>query len=226
MTITRKEIKPLVDEQLATVFLEFFPSSNQYKLFNQYSKTFDNRDSNIINFMAKYRAFTLTLCKGFEIQKLAGIEKINQELLWRTTTYLVLTELIGNDFVDRTLLLLIGKGCEFHLEPDNEHKYTRHAKNLEDLEQSYIPLAVKLDFLKANGLPFFLDWIDHRLRNKIAHLDYAIKDGGFYIKRDGKDKKIDLKEKMSTFTEYYNCIKEFFHEQEKSKQNLKAKNIK
>ena len=128
------------------------------------------------------------------------------------TTYLIETELIGTVYVDRVLLLLIGKGIDFHLEPDFNHRYTRHATSLEDIQAPSISLAAKLDFLEANNLTFFNKWINRNLRNKIAHLDYTIKNDSFYLNK-GKGPKINLQKELQIFNEYYNAVDSFFMHQ-------------
>jgi hypothetical protein len=90
------------------------------------------------------------------------------------------------------VLLLVAKGVDFHLEPDYEHRYTRHARSLEEIESPGLPLS-KLDFLKLNGLTFFSKWIDRDLRNCIAHLDFEIDDNvDLIVLRKAKRRRIDL----------------------------------
>ena len=119
-------------------------------------------------------------------------------------------ELIGNAFVDQTILLLIAGGRDLHLGPDYNRRYVRHAASLADLESPSVPLSVKLDFLDSNGLSLFSKWIGRSLRNKIAHLNFVIDEGNFKI----GNKRIDLQQKSKIFNDYFIRIALIFAEEE------------
>lgn len=78
-----------------------------------------------------------------------------QLTFFKAIRYLLSVEAMGNVFVDYTILLLIGSVIDFHLEPDTNHRYARHAKTLEDIESPFISMSIQLDFLNSNGMPFF-----------------------------------------------------------------------
>lgn len=217
--VPRKEIMDEVKKQLTPVFSKYYPSTDQYKLYQKYKQRFDSEDLRIANFLSNHLNFIKNFHRGiksginnnFEIQG----DPIAQTLFLDAITYLLETEIIGTAYVDRVLLLLIGKGVDFHLEPDYEHRYTRHAKTLEDLQAPYLSLAVKQDFLEANRINLFSNMINRTLRNKIAHMDFTIENDCFYYKnRKGKKEKVDFSEKLRLLDEYYDALIRFFSVQE------------
>lgn len=125
--------------------------------------------------------------------------------------YLCSVEQIAGAFVDLSILLLVSKGRNLHLEPDFNHRYTRHVRSLDDIESPNLPLSVKLDFLQSNGLTYYSKWVNRSLRNGIAHSDFDIDDmGNFFLLRKGKRKKVDLLRIHNTFLDYYNAMAAFF----------------
>jgi hypothetical protein len=214
----RKEITVEVAEQLTPVFSDYCPSTEQYKLFQRYKQRFEDENFRITEFLASH----LNFCKNFHIGIVNGIENskvqgnpVAQTLFLDAIRYLLETEIIGTAYIDRVLLLLIGKGIDFHLEADYDHRYTRHAKSLEDLQAPNLSLSIKQDFLEANGITLFSRMIDRNLRNKIAHMDFTIKNDCFYYKnREGKKKKANFSEKIGLLTEYYDALSRFFFIQE------------
>lgn len=127
--------------------------------------------------------------------------------------YLMFVESLGSLIVNLVLLLLVGRGYHLHLEPDYKHRYIRHAASLEDIESPILPLSVKLDYLKSNEFPFFSKWIDRKLRNKIAHLDYEIDDKGiFFILENGGTKEVNLDPKIVFFVQYFWAVSKVLDE--------------
>lgn len=113
------------------------------------------------------------------------------------------------------ILLLIGKGIDFQLEPDYDHRYKRHATSLEDLQTPSLSLATKQNFLQANKINIFSNMIDRTLRNKIAHMDFTIDSGIFYyLDKKGKKVQPDVREKLQVLTEYHDALTRFFFSQE------------
>jgi len=202
----RKEITDKVTKQLTPIFSDFCPSTEQYQLYQRYAQRFHDEDLRIADFLKDHHNFIKTVHTGLD----SGIKNSNiqgnpvsQTLFLYALTYLLETEIMGTALIDRVLLLLIGKGTDFHLEPDYNHRYTRHAKTLEDLQAPYLSLAIKQDFLEANDITLFSKMIDRNLRNKIAHVDYTIENNCFYCKnREGKKAKVDLSEKIHVLAEY------------------------
>lgn len=207
----RKAIKDEVEKQLKPLFAKFYPSSEQYMLYKKYEVEFKKKYKRIYDFLDRHTAFIKVFSNG--ISKEPYVEAKKHFNFVAAITYLLETELIGTVFVDQALLLLIGGGVDFHLEPDYKHRYTRHATSLEELEAPFLSLSVKLDFLSINGLTFFSKWLDRNLRNKIAHLDYEINDKGDFCLK-GKRKPVDLQDKISTFKEYFFCVLKVFLEEE------------
>jgi hypothetical protein len=209
----RQEITDEIEKQLTPVFSDYFPSSNQYLLYQKYKELFFQQNLRITEFLENHLDFCRNFETGINNSQVLG-NPVTQALFLDAITYLLETELMGTVYIDRVLLLLIGKGVDFHLEPDFDHRYTRHAKSLEDLQSLSLSLSIKLDFLKANQVTLFSKWIDRNLRNKIAHLDYIIENDCFYIKKEGKKTKVDFREKLQLFAEYHNGLTSFFQKQE------------
>jgi hypothetical protein len=210
----RKEITEAVTQQLTPVFSDYYPSTNQYLLYKKYKDRFLQEDIRIRDFLTNHLYFCTTFRKGIDTPQRSG-NLVTQALFLDSITYLLETELMGTAYIDRVLLLLIGKGIDFHLEPDYEHRYMRHAKSLEDLQAPSLSLAIKQDFLEANDITLFSKMIDRTLRNKIAHLDYTIEDDNFYYRDiSGKRKQANFSEKIRVLTEYYDALTRFFLAQE------------
>lgn len=219
------QIKDSVKKQLEPLFADFYVGSPLYKKWIQHTDKIRDK-LNKSSDMMKSLSELLNLF-GVKGKQKSQSQKIKQELeaaySWLVAiVYLTDVEVIGDFFVNLTILLLTAKGIDFHLEPDYEHRYTRHAHLLEEIESPSIPLSTKLDFLTLNGLPFFSEWIDRTLRNDIAHMSFEISDKGDFIAlRRGKRKKINLTEKFVTFTLYQMAATKVFNDC-LSKTNLNA----
>jgi hypothetical protein len=210
----RKEITEEVAKQLTPVFSDYYPSSNQYLLYQKYEQRFQQENLRIKDFLTNHLYFCRTFSSGIDNPQRSG-NPVVQSLFLDAITYLLETELMGTAYIDRVLLLLIGKGIDFHLEPDYDHRYARHATSLEDLQAPSLSLAIKQDFLEANDITLFSKMIDRPLRNKIAHLDYIIENDCFYYKdRKGKKTQVNFSEKIRILTEYYDALTTFFIAQE------------
>jgi hypothetical protein len=199
----REEIEKEVRKQLNPLFFDFYGGSPTYKMYYRYEDQISQKIERAVDYLK-----TLV-----ETQRKMDVNPKAKSLL-DAIECLSDVELIGNVFVDMTILLLIAKGRDLHMEPDYKHRYTRHATSLEDLESPTLPLSIKLDFLESNGLPFFTKWIDRDLRNKIAHLNFEIDNDGkfFLLTRKGR-KEVNLSEKIQNFTSYLAAVRHVFHEQ-------------
>ena len=182
------DIKEEVDSQLKPLFTtNFYKTSPQFKLFKKYESKYFSKLEKMKSIFDQYSQSTEVFFKGLVACKLNKEDLIKQNSFRDAIFYLLLVELIGNTYVDQTILLLIGCGHAFHLDPDDDHRYTRHAKTLDDIELPSVPLGTKLGFLDDNGFTFFKKWIDRNLRNQIAHLEYEIdKNGDFLLKNTQK----------------------------------------
>lgn len=199
-----KELLENTRRQLEPLYSDFYPSSKQYKFVKRYEKQFTEK-------LARAADFVTTISSAMEFytqtstRELSEIESQKSLSFMEAFNYLSSVELVGTLFVDLAILLLIGKGYNLHMEPDYEHRFTRHAASLEDLESPTLPLSIKLDFLELHGLTFFSKWIDRVLRNKIAHLNFVIDENGdfFMLSKKGRRKKVDLSKKFSRFANCY-----------------------
>jgi hypothetical protein len=131
-----------------------------------------------------------------------------------TFLYLTQIEIVGTAFLDMAILMLTAKGIDLHIEPDYEHRYTRHVTSLADLDSPSLTLNVKLDFLKMNGLSFFEKCIDRTLRNDIAHANFEIDENGKFFQFTKKGKReVHLFQKFVCFSIYEECIFKILREQ-------------
>jgi hypothetical protein len=89
--------------------------------------------------------------------------------------YLGLVESLGNCYVDLLVMLLITNGRDFHIESRYSTPRIKHVISIDDLEKEKVPLTMKLNFLKDNGLENFADVVDSKLRNDITHLNFEIR---------------------------------------------------
>jgi hypothetical protein len=129
--------------------------------------------------------------------------------LLKAFSYLLLVEVDANFLIDIFLLMMVAKGNDFHIEPDYNQKFIRHATSLADLESASVSLASKLDFLKACGLSCFEKYIDRKLRNKIAHMDFVIsKEGKFKMFDNDKRKEVVVERKLEMLRYFTSLIYE------------------
>jgi hypothetical protein len=151
-----------------------------------------------------------------EVMKLAYKARTEPKATTALHAFLYLTqiELLGTGYADMIILLLTAKGVDLHLEPDYEHRYTRHVASPKDLDSPSLTLSVKLDFLKMNELSFFEKFIDRKLRNDVAHANFRIDDNGkfFQLTKKGK-KEVDVFQKYVCFSLYRTAIDKIFNEQ-------------
>lgn len=193
-----------VREQLKELFSEFYPTSPPYRAYIQATKRIKER-------MERMNSILVALIESTPL-----IEKLPPRfrIITLANRYLFYVEIFGNFYVNLALLLLVRNEHALHLMPDHKHRYIRHATSLKDIESPTLSLAVKLDFLKSCGLPFFKKWIDTTLRNKIAHADFTIDDKGnlSYDTKRGR-RSTDLRQEMSCFNDYLDAISEVFREE-------------
>lgn len=97
-------------------------------------------------------------------------------------SYLGLVESLGNSVVDMLVILLVANGHDFHMECIHSFPRVRHVSSISDLEHERVPLGIKLSFLKSNGISSFTSILDSELRNKVAHMNFEIKDNKIIIK--------------------------------------------
>lgn len=209
ITKPNKEIEEEVRKQLAPLFAVFFADSPRFEIYKRHIPQFIER-------IKKPKVLLTTLAETMNICASAKEKPSYPKVIAfiAAVTYLAFAEIFVDMFIDQLILLLIAGGQDLHLEPDYEHRYTRHVTSLEDLDSPALSLSIKLDFLEVNGVPFLSKWIDRPLRNKIAHLDFEIDDnGGFFIFEEKGRKKVDLQRKLQTLTEYHNAFTRFFLEQ-------------
>ena len=194
-------------QQLAPIFNKFYKTSTSYKKYLESSAQLNSR---LLRNQSIGKDMT-------ELQEIVYSKDIPSKYhgVMTAFAYLLRVEVLATFFVDLTLLLLIDEHACLHLDPDNTHKFVRHASSLEDIESPSLPLSRKLDFLETHQITFFKEYIDRNLRNKIAHGNFSVDaNGDFYtISSKGNKKKIDLKQKINKLTNFINALSKIFVEE-------------
>ncbi len=210
--LKNKKLLQDVRRQLKPLFFDFYPSSKQYRLYMKHIEQIGEKAQRAAS-SVRALSSVIHVFEDASVQKTSKEKALNSALetkkglvLIIAYSYLLSIETIGTLFVNMTVLLLIGKGHDFHIEPDYHRRFTRHAKSLEDLESPAVTLASKMGFLESHGFTMFSKWIDRGLRNAIAHLNFEVdEEGKFYtLSRKGK-KEVDLFQKLAIFDEYFSA---------------------
>lgn len=139
------------------------------------------------------------------VQELQHLPPKSQSMV-KLLAYLGLVESLGVTLSDMVLILLIANEKEVH----TRWPIAKHAATTSELEE--INLAYKLDFLKAEGFGLFKKFINRKLRNKIAHLEFRILDNGEIRKKDKKQTRIDIDKEISKFWSGVDTLKLVFED--------------
>ena len=126
------------------------------------------------------------------IMKLAKSQDSKKNMTFiDTIMYLFEVEVSANLIIDILILLLSAKGHFFHIEPDRNHLFIRHAVSIEDLESTSVTLGMKRNFLIKHDIRCVKKYVKNSLRNKIAHMQFEIDEDGkfFKYKYEGKELK-------------------------------------
>lgn len=193
----RKELQPL-----STVVLD---SSLQYEGFEKDIERIGYKIKLATNLVEIETLLLEAVGRTIGDEKEELKEKLRLNAFSLAMSYLCSVELVAGTIIDFSIMLLVSKGYSLHLEPDYDHRYTRHVRSLDDIESPTLPLSVKLDFLHSNGLTFYSKWINRPLRNAIAHLNFDIDDSGnfFILKKGRSKKKVDLIRIFDHFKDYF-----------------------
>jgi hypothetical protein len=142
------------------------------------SREFQRFKENFIYFHKKYEK-KLEIFKLFLKTKEVSLETMGK--IYLLFTYLGAVESVGNTLVDILVMLLVANGVDFHIECRYTTPRIKHATSIKELENEWIPLTTKLNFLEENGMKKLKSIIDSRLRNDIAHLNFDIVKDEIYI---------------------------------------------
>jgi hypothetical protein len=104
-------------------------------------------------------------------------EKLTIVAVMNLFRYLALVESIGVSILDILVLLLVANDHDFHVERAHDLPHIVHATDFRDLDNCN--LADKIAYLERNGLKKTSSFINRKLRNDIAHID-------FHISKEGK----------------------------------------
>lgn len=178
----RKSIRSELEKFLNGVKIINTESRN-FKLFSEAYKYFDKK------FKDNARLFNAISRKGWLV-----FHDV-KDVAYLLFLYLGMIESLGNSIVNILVMLLVANGRDFHIECRGYRMpRIRHVVSIkEDLEKERVFLGTKLSFLQENGLKVLTSIIDSELRNAIAHLNFTIKEDGFYVKvrkrKGGKEEK-------------------------------------
>jgi hypothetical protein len=219
-------IREQVTRELQLVFSDFYKGSAKEKLYRRNTERFAQQMLKLgktVSLLCKYPLISVIVLE--DLRKYAGAptDEVRAKLeafqqvshILNAFSYVAFVEAVATPFIDMSILLLSAEGFHFHVEPDREHIFIRHAMSLEDLESPSISLGAKLNFLESCGITFFSKWIDKTLRNKIAHLDFEIEGNGDFVTTTSKENvvkkvKIDLLKKLNSFVNYNTAVSDVF----------------
>ena len=120
--------------------------------------------------------------RGYPMNGLfAKTHMVKDSIQWMFS-YLGLVESLGNALADVLIMLLVANGIDFHIERSSKFPRIKHALTMKDLEDEWVPLAVKLNFLRENGISTLSSIVDTRTRNDIAHMRFKVKGNQVIIK--------------------------------------------
>lgn len=161
-----------------------------------------------VNAVEWYDRFVKAFKIGGKVSSLQKLQVTVKEpkllALIKLFQYLGLVESIGTTIVDMLVLLLIADGHVFHVERSYELPRIIHAKTFSDISPPNSTLADKLCFLENNGLKITSRFIDRKLRNDIAHLNFDVnKHGEIVTNNCGK---LNIDERLNHFSKMFIAI--------------------
>lgn len=201
--VDSEEIRRKIKQQLEPLFLNFYTGSPGYRSFKESYEFFATKmqkthEQNLM-ILKIVLDFVSLLSKSDGKENKNSISEMSEPSMKRTGClmnifiYLSCVEVCATPFMDLVILLLASQGQCFHIPPDRDHHYHRHASSLKDLDSPTISLSAKLAFLKESGFTLFSDVIKPSLRNKIAHMDFEIDDAGvLWVGSKRKKTKINI----------------------------------
>jgi hypothetical protein len=120
--------------------------------------------------------------RGYPMRGLfAKTHTVKDSIQWMFS-YLGLVESLGNDLADILIMLLVANGIDFHIDRSEKYPHIRHALEIKDLDGKFVPLGMKLSFLRTYGMNTLCSIIDTDTRNRIAHMKFQVKDSEVLIK--------------------------------------------
>lgn len=127
--------------------------------------------------------------------------KGKEKTLLDAVAYMFWVEVSTSLLADIIIVMLSAKGDPLHIEPDDRYRFIRHVSSVEDLESPSVSLATKLGYLSKSQIDCFEKYVDRKLRNQIAHMDFEIDDTGcFFVheKRNGeiRNQPVDISKKL------------------------------
>jgi hypothetical protein len=140
--------------------------------FTMFSKAYRDYASKYDHYSKIVQYFSKGLSKLTENPK----DKM-QWLLW----YLGLLEGINHTTLNMLIMLLKANQDQIQITYPTNTPRIKHALSLDELEETFIPLTAKLNFLNENGLKETTSLIDTELRNAVAHFKFDIKNDDIYL---------------------------------------------
>jgi hypothetical protein len=137
-------------------------------------------DEDLLEFEEEYRSYlkqcftSLNILNSFTIeQDVKALRTSIKEQVFLLYHYLGMVESIGNWTSNILIMLLVASGKDFHIESIQAPRI-KHVYSLHDLEKAYVPLTIKLNFLRDYGIKTYPSIIDSKLRNDIAHFNFKM----------------------------------------------------
>jgi len=205
-----KEYREVLEPEYSEIYKEIEPSLTRVlKVLGKRKREYQQFKENAVEWYTRFVKAVTISGKVSSLQKLILIVKEPQLLsTLKLFMYLGLVESIGNTIVDMLVLLLIADGQPFHVERSLELPRIIHAKSFSDINPPNSTLAQKLSFLKQNGLRTTSKFIDRKLRNDIAHLNFDVNKQGKISTRNYK--KLDIDERLNRFSKMFMAFLSIF----------------
>ena len=142
-------------------------------------------DEDLLEFGEEYKHYLIqyiissNIIKSFTLEYDVNVLSTSiKEQVFLLYTYLGMVESLGNWTANILIMLLIASGKDFHIKTP----IMRHVYSLDDLEEKYVPLKMKLNFLREFGIKTYPSIFDNKLRNDIAHFKFKIENNEVTIK--------------------------------------------
>lgn len=145
-------------------------NSREYKLFKAAFSGFKERHEHTQEI------------QGYPLRGLFAKTHVVKDSIQWMFSYIGLVESLGTALADVLIMLLVANGIDFHIERSSKFPRIKHALTMKDLEDEWVPLAVKLNFLRENGISTLSSIVDAKTRNDIAHMRFKVTGNQVIIK--------------------------------------------
>jgi len=182
---SKKDLDKIIDKKEEQTYIKLVSELEPYfkgiKALDIKSKEFQLFKKNYKYFFNKFTEKLKIFANLFIFKDDVSISDIKGQLT-QLFAYLGTVESVGNAIVDFLVMLLVSNGIDFHIECKYGTPKIMHATSIKQLEKERVSLGTKLNFLRENNIKTIPSIIDNTLRNRIAHLDFRIKENHVFIK--------------------------------------------